>query len=115
MTIATTHLHHGHTRLNLTMMDVLGHLIIWILISIVTFGIGLFFWPYASAKLIINAIELEDRTRSSVGRLECQLGAGQQIGHILLWILLSLITLGLAYPFYFFGVVRTAIDRTRIV
>ncbi len=115
MTVATTPLHHGHTRLNLTMMDVLGHLIIWILISIVTFGIGLFFWPYASAKLIINAIELEDRTRSSVGRLECQLSAGQQIGHILLWILLSIITLGVAYPFYIFGVVRTAIDRTRIV
>ncbi|MCY3993362.1 MAG: hypothetical protein OXF50_19210 [Caldilineaceae bacterium] len=115
MTLATSSLHHGHTRLNLTMMDVLGHLIIWLLISLVTFGIGLFFWPYASAKLIINAIELEDRTRSSVGRLECQLSVGQQIGHIILWIILSIITFGIAYPFYFFGVVRTAIDRTRIV
>ena len=108
-------LHNGRTIINLTMLDVLGHLIIWLILSIITLGIGLFFWPYASAKMIINAIEIEDRSRSSLGRLQCDVSFGQQIGHILLWILLTIVTLGIAYPFYIFGVARKVINETRIV
>ena len=107
--------HNRYVKTSLSMMDVLGHLIIWLLISVITLGIGLFFWPYAAAKLIINSVELEDGRRSSIGRLQCDFSFGSQIGHIILWILLSVVTLGLAYPFYLFGVARTVIDNTRIV
>lgn len=108
-------LHDGNLKTELTMTGVLGHFIIWLLISVITLGVGLFFWPYAAAKLILNATEIQDSNGLRVGRLECSISAGTQIGHIVLWLLLTVITFGIAYPFYIFGVARTAINETRIV
>lgn len=108
-------LNHGRIKVGFTMTDVLGHIIIWIIVSLVTFGIGLFFWPYSAAKLIINDVIIYDNSDKKVGKLQCNLSAGQQVGHIILWLLISLITFGLAFPFYLFGVFRTAINQTEIV
>ncbi|HFD39820.1 MAG TPA: hypothetical protein ENJ31_08275 [Anaerolineae bacterium] len=96
------------------MVDVLGHLLLWLLISVVTLGIGLFFWPYATSKFVINSISIYDNTNARVGQLRCNLSAGGQLGHIILWMIISVITLGLAYPFYLFGVIRTALNKTEI-
>ncbi len=98
----------GRIQTRLTMMQVLGHLIIWIIISVVTFGIGILFWPYAAAKLILNSIVIENRV------VRCDIGMGEQIGHIILWGILIYVTLGLAFPFYAYGVMRTAINASRI-
>ena len=106
---------HGRIGVSFSMMDVLGHIIIWTVISIVTFGIGLFFWPYASSKFIINSLTLYDNSDTKIGKLKCNLSAGRQIGHIILWIVISIVTFGLAFPFYLFGVVRTALNETEIV
>ena len=106
---------HGRINVGFTMMDVLGHVIIWTILSIITFGIALFFWPYAAAKLIINSLTLYDSTDNKVGRLHCDLSAGQQVGHVILWIFITVITAGLAFPFYLFGVFRTALNQTEIV
>lgn len=93
----------------LTMADVLGHFIIWAILIGVTFGIGALFWPYSAAKLILNSMVIGDR------QVRCELGAGGKIGHAILWGILIICTLGLASPFYIFGVVRTAIDESRLV
>ena len=106
---------HGRVEVGFSMMDILGHIIIWTIISIITLGIGLFFWPYAATKLIIGSLVLYDNNNAKVGKLKCDLSAGSQIGHIFLWILITVITLGLAFPFYLFGVVRTALNKTEIV
>lgn len=110
-----TALTHGRIEVGFTMMDVLGHIIIWTIISIITLGIGLFFWPYAAAKLIINGITIYDSADVKVGKLKCELSTGSQIGHIILWIFITIITFGLAFVFYLFGVVRTALNKTVIV
>ena len=96
------------------MSDVFVHIIVWTVISFVTFGIGLVFWPYASVKLIVNAVAITDDHGQEVGSLRCDLNVGTQVGHAILWYLLSLITFGLALPFYFFGVARMAIEKTTI-
>ena len=105
---------HGRIQVDFTMMDVLGHLVIWLLLSLITLGIALFFWPYAAAKFVINNITIYDNANRRVGKLKCDLSAGTQIGHIVLWLLLTIITLGLAYPFYIFGIIRTALNNTEI-
>jgi len=110
-----TALSHGRVKADFSMMDVVGHIIIWTIISIITFGIGLFFWPYAASKLLINSVDIYDGSDQRVGHLKCNLSAGQQIGHIILWFFITLITFGLAFPFYLFGIVRTAINQTEIV
>lgn len=106
---------HGRVSVGFTMMDIVGHIIIWTIISVVTLGIGFFFWPYAASKLIINSISIYDSSDNKVGRLNCTLSAGQQVGHIIVWILISIVTLGLGVPFYLFGVIRTALNQTEIV
>lgn len=108
-------LSHGRLAVGFTMMDIFGHFIIWTIISLITFGIGLFFWPYAAIKLIVNNITIYDNSDSRVGKLQCNVSAGQQVGHIILWILITAITFGLAFPFYLFGVARTVINQTEIV
>ncbi len=108
-------LSQGRIRAEFTMMDVLGHLLIWAIITVVTLGIGIFFWPYAACRLVLNGIAIYDASGARLGRLRCNLSAGQQIGHILLWTVLSLVTVGLAVPFYLFGVVRTAVNSTDVV
>ena len=90
-------------------MEILGHLIIWIIISIFTLGIGLLFWPYATAKLILDSIVIEKRT------IRCDLGISDQIVHIVIWAVLILFTGGLALPFYVIDVWRKAINASRIV
>ena len=106
---------HGRIAVSFTMMDVVGHIILWLIISTVTLGIGLFFWPYSAAKMIINSITVYDSSDTRVGKLQCQLSAGQQIGHIILWLVISVVTLGIGFPFYLFGVARTALNKTEIV
>ena len=93
----------------LTGMEILGHLIIWIIISIFTLGIGALFSPYATAKLILDSIVIEKRT------ISCDLGAGDQIVHIIIWVVLILLTGGLAFPFWVIDVWRKAINASRIV
>jgi len=39
---------------DIAIIDILGHLVIWFLLSLVTMGIALFFFPYSFAKFIIN-------------------------------------------------------------
>ena len=104
----------GQIRSELTMLEAIGHIVLWLVISLITLGIGLFFWPYSAAKLIINRTVLYDAQGNRIGKLQCRLSASQQIGHILLWILLSLITLGLAFPLYTFGIARAALNNTEI-
>ena len=92
---------------NLTMIQVLGFLILWTILSLTI--IGLFFWPYAFAKLILNSMVIEGR------KVECDLNLSEQIGHIFQWIVICICTLSFSYPFYVFGVMRTAINRSRLV
>ena len=105
-------LSHGKIHLDLSMWDVLGHFVIWLILSVITLGIGLMFWPYAAAKLVIDHMEVHNASGARLGYLECKTSFGRQIGHIALWTLLVVCTLGLAYPFYLFGVARVALANT---
>ena len=46
---------------SLSMLEVLGHIVIWLIVCVFTLGIGLLFWPYSAAKLILNSMVLESR------------------------------------------------------
>ena len=41
-------------KANLSILDIIGHLIIWVLLTLITFGIALFFFPYSFARFVIN-------------------------------------------------------------
>ncbi|MYD08854.1 MAG: hypothetical protein F4X02_02310 [Chloroflexi bacterium] len=104
----------GRCRAQLSIFQVIGHVVIWLIISTVTLGIGALFWPYAAAKLILESIILTDETGHPSARLRCNMGAGEQIGHAVLWLILIILTGGLAGLCYLFGVAHFAINRTEL-
>lgn len=104
----------GRIEADISIGSILGHTIIWVLLTLVTFGIAIFFYPYAFAQLVINRCTLIDSTGRRL-RLRCELNVFGQIWHILLWALLSLITFGIAFFFYLFKVFNYALNNTRVV
>ncbi len=105
----------GRCRAELSIFQVIGHAVIWLLISLITLGIGAFFWPYAAARLILESIVIADEAGQPSARLRCHLGFGEQIGHAVLWLLLIAITGGFAGLVYLFGVAHFVINRTELV
>lgn len=100
-------------RSDIQFLDILGHGILWLLLSILTLGISMFFYPYSFSKFIINRTEvIVDEVPHA---LYCDIDIVSQIGHIVLWFLLSLLTLGIAYFFYVYKVWNFALNNTAVV
>ena len=98
---------------NVGVLDILIHLIIWILLSLITFGIALFFYPYSFAKFIINKSELVDEN-GNAKPMNCDTDLFGNIGHVILWIIITILTLGLGYVFYFYKVWNYSLNNTVI-
>lgn len=105
----------GNLRSQMTVIQVLGHVVIWLFISFITLGIGFLFWPYAAIKLIAESIVIADEGGQATARLRFSFSFGDQLGHAVLWLLLIVLTGGMAAPFYLFSVAHTAINRTELV
>lgn len=98
---------------NIGVMDIVGHLVVWVVLSILTLGIALFFFPYSFSKFVINRAEIS--TGEGVKRFRCNIDLFGNIGHIVLWIIISILTLGLGYIFYFYRVWNYALNNTEAV
>ena len=90
-------------KANVGTFDILGHLILWFIIIVITLGIGAFFFAYSFSKFIINRTELIDQHGVS-HKFKCDVDLFGSIGHIILWIIITILTLGLGYIFYFYKV-----------
>ncbi|UHL65746.1 DUF4234 domain-containing protein [Paralcaligenes sp. KSB-10] len=110
---------HGFQNLQLKselgFMDVIGHLIIWIVLTLVTFGIALFVFPYYMQKFIIGKTYAYDGTGKKIGRLVCTIDLASIIGNILLWILISIVTLGIGYFVFLYKINAHCMTHTKIV
>ena len=115
MQAAAANISIGRLRAELDVFTVLGHVVILLLIALVTAGIGLIFFPYATAKLILNSIVITDEFGRSTARLHCHIGWAEQTGHGVLWALLVGFTGGLMAPFYVFALAQFAVRRTILI
>lgn len=94
-------------------IDILGHLILWFFLILITFGIGAFFFPYSFSKFILNRSRVVDdsgRTRQVV----CHTDIFGNLGHVILWILITIVTFGLGYAFYFYKVWNYSLNNSTI-
>jgi len=80
----------------LSVAETIGQALIWIILSFVTLGFALFFYFYYAQRLALSRTEIVDQTGRIIGKLTCELTFGQVLGHAILWILLTIVTLGLA-------------------
>lgn len=100
-------------KADIRVFDIIGHIVIWLVLTIITLGIALFFLPYSFSKFVINRTALIDD--SGIERkMRCNIDMFGNIGHIVLWIIITILTLGVGYIFYFYRVWNYAINNTSV-
>ena len=104
----------GRMLLDLNVSAVIGQVVLSTLLAIVTAGIGVIFFPYIAAKLILSSIVICDEIGHPTARLRCTLGWAEQAGHAVFWALLVGLTGGIMAPFYVFALAHFVIKRTEL-
>lgn len=95
--------------------DSIGHVLIWVLLTIVTFGLALFVFPYYLMKAVVNETTvLASDGITELGKLKCEISLSTAVGNAFLWVVLTIVTLGLAYFVYFYRVMRIVFSATTI-
>lgn len=95
--------------------DVLGHLIIWLLLTLVTLGLALFVFPYYMQRFIISKTYAYDGDGKKVGRLVCTIDLASIIGNIILWAIISILTLGIGYLVFLYKITAHCMTHTKVV
>lgn len=93
----------------------IGHFILWLILIVVTLGLALFVFPYYLLKAILNKTIVLDGSGNEVGRMRCEISLPGAVGNAFLWLLLSIVTLGLAYFIYFYRITTIVLGQTVIV
>lgn len=96
-------------------LDAIGHALIWFLLSIITLGLALIVFPYYMQRYVINKTYAYDVNNKKVGRLVCEIDLASMIGYIILWTLLSSITLGFLYFVFIYKMNAHCYSKTKIV
>ena len=95
--------------------EAIGSLIIWILLTIVTLGLASFIAPYYVLSSIINKTSIVDENGRRLSQLKVTFTLAEIIGHAVIWVLLAIVTLGLALIVYYYMVMKKVLNRTEIV
>ena len=95
--------------------DIVAHVLLWVVLMIVTLGLAGFVFPYMLNRFVLSKVEIFDSTGARVGRLHCAMDLGDAVGHCLMWILLSIVTLGLAYFVFLYYMVIMCLNKTVVV
>lgn len=95
--------------------EAIGSFIIWILLVIVTLGLASFVAPYYILSAIINKTSIVDEDGRRLAQLEVNFTLAEIIGHAVIWILLAIVTLGLALFIYYYMVMKKVLNRTEII
>lgn len=102
-------------RCEFSVSEAIGQLIIWIILSVVTLGLALFVLPYYFLKAPLNKTYLMDSSGGTIGRLNANIGLAEIIGHAIIWLLLTIVTLGLAYLIYWPAVIKRLLNAVVVV
>jgi len=101
-------------RSDFSVVEAIGYAFLWFILGIVTLGLAFFVFPYYAEKHVLNKIYAVNRHGEIVGQMSCNINLGQAIGHAIIWMLLSIITLGIAGVVYVFIVTAYTMRNTHI-
>ncbi len=104
----------GRLRCSFSTIEAIGSVVLWIILTILTLGLALIVFPYYLNRAVLNKTELLDASGRVIGRLNCTFNIGHSIGHVIVWAILFLVTLGLASFLYVYRVVRVVLNETRV-
>lgn len=94
-------------------LDILIHLILWAVISIFTFGIGAMLYPYYFCRFIINRTSIEEDGK--VKRFDCKINIFSNILNMLIWFVITILTLGIGYIFFIYKVWNYSLNMTDVI
>ncbi|MCV6587859.1 MAG: hypothetical protein OIF57_02350 [Marinobacterium sp.] len=101
-------------KADLGVLDILVHLLIWLALSFITLGLAMFVYPYYFARFVLNRTTITD-DHGRERQLECQVDLMGSLVHIIIWALISLLTFGVGYIFYFYKVWAYSLNNSRLV
>jgi hypothetical protein len=87
-----------------------GTVILWLLLCVITLGLGLFVAPYYILSAPINRTKLLAADGSVIGQLHVDVNLSEIIGHAFIWVFLTIITLGFALIVYQFSVMKRLLN-----
>lgn len=90
-------------------------IVLWVILVIITFGLAAFVLPYYFYKAIINKTWVLNASGQKIFKLDCQINIFEMIGHMILWIILTILTLGIALIFYYFRTLRLCMNKTVLI
>jgi len=102
-------------RVDFELAPIVGYGLLWLVIIVVTLGLGSLVFGYYLPKTVVDSTYVLNETGADAGRLQCRLSIGEMIGQAVLWILLGLVTFGIALLFYPWSAMRLVLKRTEIV
>ena len=99
-------------KCNLTFFESLFFIVGWSLLTLITCGLAGPFFVFSLIKYIINRSVLVD---GGVERpLECKMNLGTDFMFLVKWTLLTIVTFGLASPFFAFSLIKYSINKTQV-
>lgn len=101
-------------RCDMNLANIFGHVLGWMLLSLMSCGFALFLFPYSFGRILIDTTLLVDETGRPIGRLKCRTSVADHVGHAFLWFLFSACTLGVAGFFYLYRVFQRLLNATVI-
>lgn len=104
----------GKIRCNLGIGEIIGGVIVWFVLMIVTLGIAAFFFPYSYMKTIINRCEIVSRKGEVLATLRCDVNFSSMVGHVFIWMLITIVTLGFGYLLYVYKIVSYCLNNTKV-
>lgn len=114
MTDISTTTRIGRLKCDFGTTEAIGNVILWVVLTIITLGLALIIFPYYFNKAVLNRTEILDAGGRAVGRLNCNFNLGNSIGHVIIWAILIVVTLGLASFLYVYRVLRVVLNETRV-
>nr|WP_321444492.1 DUF6693 family protein [uncultured Cohaesibacter sp.] len=101
-------------KCEMELIEGIGLVVLWVVLSFITFGLALFVMPYYLTKAPINRTFVVDDHGNKIGRLYVDFTLAQIVGHAVIWLLLSIVTFGIAYIVYWFAVFRKLLNASVI-
>lgn len=98
---------------DLTFMAILGHAVVWVVLICITLGIALFFYPYYFAQFVLNNTYLIDENGVE-RKFKCEMDIFANVGHVISWFVISVVTLGIGYIFYCYKVWGFCLNKTTV-
>ncbi|WP_345815239.1 DUF6693 family protein [Paraburkholderia sp. PREW-6R] len=100
---------------SLTIADIIGHAIIWVLLVPLTLGFALFVYPYYLYRFVISKTTAYSADGREIGRLACTIDLATIIGNIVIWAIISVVTLGVGYIFFMYKIIAHCMSHTRVI